>query len=87
MKKIINGKKYDTETAIKLAYWTKDKPNDDFYFEQETLYIKKNGEYFLSTWQGNKQKLFLMSDEGAKEWSEFRLDADEYEKLFGEVEE
>ena len=41
MKKIINGKKYDTETAEELAYW-ENMPNAlDFNQYSETLYRKK----------------------------------------------
>ncbi len=41
MKKIINGKKYDTETATRLADW-----NNGGYCK-ETLYQKHTGEYFM----------------------------------------
>ena len=47
MKKIINGKKYDTKTAKEIFTGTNGKfPNDCFYAE-ETLYKKRTGEFFL----------------------------------------
>lgn len=49
MKRIINNKKYDTETATMLGdYWNGYDPNKyPWAYEKEELYIKKNGEYFL----------------------------------------
>jgi len=46
MKKIINGKKYDTETATKLGEDCRGYRGDiDFWSEE--LYRKKTGEFFL----------------------------------------
>ena len=47
MKKIINGRKYDTETAKEIGYWSNGYPCSDFNHCEETLYLKKTGEYFL----------------------------------------
>ena len=46
MKKIINGKVYDTETAQVLGSWSN---MSDRSFERidETLYRKRTGEFFL----------------------------------------
>ena len=46
MKKIINGRKYDTETAIKMFCFDHE-PEDRLYRYSETLYRKQNGEFFL----------------------------------------
>ena len=47
MKKIINGKLYDTETAKKLGDWDNGLCTSDFNYVCETLYKKRTGEFFL----------------------------------------
>ena len=47
MKKIINGKVYDTEKAKQVAYYSSAGSWRDFQHYEETLYLKKTGEYFL----------------------------------------
>lgn len=101
MKKIINGKMYNTETAKKLADYSHLYPSDFNYFE-ETLYKKKTGEYFLYG-KGNAASKYAVS-EGSNSWSsgwditpmselavrawlEKHCDADEYIAIFGEPEE
>lgn len=102
MKKIINGKKYDTETAKKVGYACANAPRNDFSFWEEELYKKKTGEFFLyghggpatgyakpcgnNAWQSG-ERIYPITIEKAKEWAERHLDADEYEEIFGEVEE
>lgn len=101
MKKIINGKRYDTETAqlIGSASYSN---RTDFHFWNEELYRKKTGEFFLfgeggpaskysqqveqNTWSGGEQIMPLTLAE-AQEWGEKYLDADEYEEVFGRIEE
>lgn len=41
MKKIINGKSYNTETAIKCGSWANSNNFRDFDYVEETLYRKK----------------------------------------------
>ena len=102
MKKIINGKKYDTETATEIATTGSGGSRRDFYWWEETLYKKKNGEYFLvgeggpasqyavivgtNEWSGDTQ-LIPFTLEEAKKWAEDAMDGDAYEAEFGEVEE
>jgi hypothetical protein len=101
MKKIINGKRYDTETAqlIGSASYSN---RTDFRFWSEELYRKKTGEFFLygeggpaskysrqieqNSWSGGKEITPLTREE-AQEWAEKYLDADEYEEVFGRIEE
>lgn len=99
MKKIINGKKYDTETARKVGEYTHGYPRDFSYYCEE-LYCKKTGEYFLygeggpsspyshavscNEWSGGSKIIPSTYDE-ARTWAEKHLDADEYEAEFGEV--
>lgn len=101
MKKIINGKRYDTDTAKKLANdWYSNRT--DFHYWEETLYRKNTGEYFLhgeggpaskyaqsvgqNSWSGG-EKLIPLSVENARQWAEDHLDGDDYERIFGTVEE
>jgi hypothetical protein len=102
MKKIINGSKYDTVTAKKLGEWTNGERYGDFNYCEETLYRTKAGRYFIhgcggamtkyavssgnNSWSGGS-KILPMSREAAMEWAEEKLEADEYEAIFGEVEE
>lgn len=102
MKKIINGKKYDTETAKKLGYWWNGLSSSDFKYCEETLYKKRTGEFFLygeggamTTYaQKDGDGLWMygeaitpMTKKDAKRWVEHYLSVDEYEENFGEVEE
>ena len=103
MKKIINGKKYDTETAKCLAEYTSDYARNDFHFYEEELYRKKTGEYFLHGKGGaassyaeylngyncwtGGEKITPISFERARTWAEKKLNSEDYEKIFGEVTE
>ena len=48
MKRIIDGKRYDTGTAILIAEWDNGLYGSDFHAEEESLYRTKNGVYFLA---------------------------------------
>ncbi len=99
MKKIINQKRYDTETAEFIARIDNELSYDDFNFWEETLYRKKTGEYFLycfggansiyGVWKGNTgtagKHLKPLTYEQAKSWAEEHLNADGYEKIFGAI--
>jgi len=101
MKKIISGKRYDTDTAKKVGYDSYSNRRD-FNFWAETLYRKNTGEFFLhgeggarsryavtvgqNQWSGG-EKIIPLSVEAAQAWAEEHLDAEEYEKIFGEVTE
>ena len=102
MKKIINGKKYDTETAKKVATWENGLGYKDFGYCEETLYLKKTGEFFLYGAGGPMTKyaqaaygggttsgedITPLTEAKAKKWAEDHVDADAYEKIFGDVEE
>ena len=100
MKKIINGKKYDTETA-QLKGTFKCGNRSSFHYWKEELYQEKTGEWFLygdggalskysDSYGGNSwgiEKIIPFSESEAKEWAEEYLSAEEYEELFGSVEE
>lgn len=102
MKKIINGKKYDTETASKAGSWSNGGGWRDFSHFEEILYRKKTGEFFLygeggpmtkyavstgqNSWSGG-ERIIPLTYENARKWAEEHLDGDEYEEIFGEVTE
>lgn len=102
MKKIINGKVYDTETAKELGSWRNAGSWRDFSHKEETLYRKKTGEFFLygqggpmtnyaeatgtNSWSGG-ERIMPLTFADAREWGEEHLDGDEYEEIFGEVAE
>lgn len=102
MKKIINGKRYDTDTAKKMAVWKNAGGWRDFDHIEETLYKKSTGEFFIfgeggantkysviegsNSWTGGSRFMPLTYAD-AKEWAETHLDGDEFEAIFGEVEE
>jgi hypothetical protein len=52
MKRIIDGLKYDTDTAEKLHEWDNGIYGNDFKAHDETLYKTKNGRYFIRGWSG-----------------------------------
>ena len=102
MKRIINGRKYDTETATEVHEWSRNAPSDFDYIE-ETLYRKRTGEYFIYGYGGPMTRyakreaygngycfgssIIPVSYDEAREWAEEHMSADEYEAEFGEVPE
>lgn len=100
MKKIINGKLYDTETAKKIASCYHGESTRDFRYYSESLYRKRTGEYFLAgeggpmskyaksagqnSWTGGEAIIPLTYSE-ATEWAEREMDADDYQAEFGQV--
>lgn len=101
MKKIINGKRYNTDTATLIGSTGYGYPGDLEYWAEE-LYLKKTGEFFIygeggpmskysrrigeNEWSGGEE-IRPLSLKEAQEWAENYLDADEYEKVFGKIEE
>jgi len=101
MKKVINGKLYNTDGAKKLGYWSNRSNRNDFDFCEETLYKTKAGAYFVhgsgganskyGKWQGNSggpgEEIRPYTETDAREWCEQKLDADEYISIWGPPEE
>jgi len=101
MKKIIEGRVYNTETAKLLGEFSYSNRRDFNYFSEE-LYRTKSGAYFLygeggpasryskqveqNSWTGGEE-IRAMSPQGARAWAEEHLDADEYAEIFGEPDE
>ena len=100
MKKIIEGKVYDTNTAEFLANKDNGYSLNDFNYANEELYLKKTGEYFLygqgggnsryGEWHGNSggpgEKIMPLTLDEAKQWAEENLSGEKYEELFGNPE-
>jgi hypothetical protein len=101
MKKIIEGRKYDTETARQVAEWS-NRDYGNFGYTAETLYLKRTGEFFLhgeggarSKYRecegvnlfGSGEKIVPLSEQEARAWCEEHCDGDTYEEIFGEVAE
>lgn len=102
MKKIINGKMYNTDTARELGSYSNSGDWRDFSHHCETLYRKRTGEFFLfgeggpmtkyaesvgqNQWSGGS-RIMPMSWDDAQAWAEENLSTDEYESIFGEVTE
>ena len=100
MKQIINGKKYDTDTAKFLL--SRSNNCTGFSHCYEELYRKRTGEFFLygeggpmtkyarscgdNSWSGGCE-ITPLTEAKAKKFVETYGDADDYESVFGEVEE
>ncbi len=100
MKKIVNGRVYDTETATLIGEWW----NNESGLRRidEVLYRKKTGEYFLhgfggaatqyaaaisqNSWQSG-ERIMPQSYGEAQAWAEEHLAADCYAAEFGPVSE
>lgn len=80
MKKIINYKKYDTETARVVGNWISGSKEEDNY-RDETLYCKKNGEYFLDDKGG------MCSDYHTAFWIDYDCEHGDWEELIEESKE
>lgn len=97
MKKIINGKRYDTETATLMASYDNGLPRGDFKSLSEKLYKNETGEFFLygkggagTRWSHrccdgvymNGEMIVPLSLAEAKEWVFYRQ-AKKYGEIFG----
>ena len=102
MKKIINGKLYNTKTATKTAEWDNNRSASDAHHYEEVLYKKRTGEFFIygdggalsryaRSCGGNSYSdgwdIIPLTIEEAQEWGEKKLDVDLYEVIFGEAKE
>ena len=101
MKKIINGRLYDTDTARNIGSWSNNLGAGDFKSCTEVLYQKKTGEYFLYGCGGamtsyaraaegggvtGGSAIFPFSERQAKNWAKTHLSAEEYLELFDDTE-
>lgn len=93
MKRIINGKKYNTETAKHIGHWDNiDGRNiiacNDFHYEESDLYQKKTGEFFFcdSSYRADS-RIIPCTEAQAKDFVSLHCSVEKYEEIFGEVEE
>ena len=77
MKAIIKGRKYDTTTAKEVGW------DNNGRGGPSSKYCRSVG---LNEWSGD-EKITPLTTEEAKKWAESHLRPDEYDKIFGEVEE
>jgi hypothetical protein len=101
MRKIIDGKTYDTETALRISGWSYGQYGD-FNRCEETLFKTRKGAWFIYGEGGARSqygqsvgqnsmsgghKLFLVTEEEAKAFVEKHGDPETYFENFGEPEE
>ena len=97
MKKVIDKRVYNTDTAEEIGSWDNGLPANDMNYLSETLYRKRRGAYFIHAdggantkcakpngaggWMGS-ECIIPMDYNAAREWAEEKLDADTYEIYF-----
>ena len=98
MKKVIDGRKYSTDTATLVGTFDSGDSADDPEHWSESLYRKRNGEYFLHQVGGADsaycryiggepvpgEDIEPLSYGAARRWTEMHLDGDAYEAEFGD---
>jgi len=102
MKKRIDGRMYNTETATCVGYYGNGYGTTDFHAINEYIYIKKTGEWFFygsggamteyavqdeDGMTGGGSKIIPFTEDEAKEWLAEHNLVDEYIQYFGEPEE
>ena len=101
MKKIINNKIYNTDTARRIGARRCDDPGLSAYgFKEESLYQKKTGEFFLlgvggpddkyathnrRGWTAESARIVPVQYDEAREWAEAALPPEEFGQIFGEL--
>lgn len=102
MRKIINGRTYNTATSKLIGEWSNGLFTNDFNYCSEDLYKNSKGAYFIhydggamskyrkysgpNSWGGDAGITPLTYDE-AKEWTEQHLAPEDYTAEFGTPEE
>lgn len=101
MKKVINGRLYDTDTAKIIDSFNNGLPCTDYSYFSETLYQKRTNEFFVYGHGGaashyrecrengvtGGEVITPLSVDEAKKWVENNSTAEIYEKLFGKADE
>lgn len=75
MIRIVNGKRYNTETATTVANWTNGDTYTSFNYEEETLMVTENENHFL--WQeygymGTRSSILALSTKESLTWLQHR---------------
>jgi hypothetical protein len=99
MKKIIKGRRYDTEKAEEIAEFNNGLSYSDFRYCSETLYRTKRGRWFLvgiggamSRWaqrhgdgsRSGGDGLQYFEPNEAKDWLEYHDEQDQLERFFSD---
>lgn len=99
MKKIIDKKSYNTETANEVYIWWNGLSTRDFSYCYETLYRTKKGNYFLlgeggamskyAEWIGMNEccggwDIIPLTKDEAIRWGEKKMSADDFLAEFGD---
>jgi hypothetical protein len=100
MKRIIGGKRYDTDTATEIASWGNGARDGDFNRCSETLFVTKAGAFFLCgsggamskyarSYQGGRsrgggEEIIPMSRDEAIVWCENREETECLETHFAD---
>lgn len=101
MRKVINGRTYNTATSKCIGQWSNGHYTNDFNYCSEDLYKNTKGAYFLHGEGGAMSKyatrsgdnsgygetIIPMTAEEAQKWAEEHLDGENYKAEFGEQEE
>ena len=101
MRKIIDGRTYNTKTSKFIGCWSNGHNSNDFNYCEESLYKNTKGAYFIlgeggayskyATVRGDNrgggEEILPLTIEQAKEWVEKNMEAEDYESEFGIVEE
>lgn len=97
MKRIIDGKSYNTETAECIAYYESPHNRGDFHRFEEGLYRTKKGAWFIAGeggalskysrpvigGRGGGEGLEPLTEDQARQWLEEHNFVDELEEHFG----
>ncbi len=100
MKKIIKGKRYDTEKATRIGSYEFGNRTDFNHIREELFITPRSKEYFLAgmggantkyresvsqnTWSGG-ERILPMDKESAFMWAQEYLDADDVEEHFSDM--
>lgn len=99
MKKRIDGRIYNTETATLIAEHNNGKARNDLAFQEEQLYRKKNGEFFIygcgnanswyaqptkDGWYRSGEQIVPIDAESAERWGRKHMTTDKYSTVFGQ---
>lgn len=100
MKAIINGLRYDTDSAVALGEGSANCPRSNFGWWEATLYrTPRSGRYFIAGeggpmtsfgrpapggGRGGGERITPMSADEAREWAEQNLSVEEVEAAFGD---
>lgn len=96
MRKFINGRRYDTETARLVGEMDNSYPVNDFNYYEESLYRKQTGEFFIhgkgnanskykkaiGNMFGTGEKIVPITEDEARKWVEENLEYEDYELYF-----